>query len=194
MLSFIPEPQPGFWHTVGARVGLLSEIKGGERERERRQGRKEEREEGNWEREERRWRTGTLGRDAVDMHAAGAVYLHKEYEFVRWQRWTLGPLLLITHTPVVSGSGDPAEAAEGPTQPQPPWPSRPGRHTHLKVVGCDHRSFPWTPDVLLHLPHGLKTLPAAAPVLIQLLQQHPFSPQEAQLPVIVRTGQQAKPK
>ena len=58
---------------MGACVGFSSEIKGGERERERRQDRKEEREEGNRKREERRWRTGTLGRGAVDMHAAGAV-------------------------------------------------------------------------------------------------------------------------
>lgn len=60
------------------------------------------------------------------------------------------------------------------------------------MVGRDHRPLPRAPDVLLHLPHGLETLPAAAPILVQLFQQHLLSLQEAQLPVIIRTGQQGK--
>lgn len=64
----------------------------------------------------------------------------------------------------------------------------------LQMVGCDNRPLPWTPDILLHLPHGLKTSPAAAPVLIQLLQQHLLCLQEAQLPVVTGTGQQGKPE
>lgn len=59
-----------------------------------------------------------------------------------------------------------------------------GPHTHLQMVGRDNRPLPWAPDILLHLPHDLKTLPAAAPILIQLLQQHLLGLQEAQLPVI----------
>ena len=66
------------------------------------------------------------------------------------------------------------------------------RRAHLQVVGREDGPLPRTPDVLLQLPQRPETPPAAAPVLVQLLQQHPLGLREAQLPVIMRTGQQGE--
>lgn len=98
----------------------------------------------------------------------------------------------ITHTHTHTG---PVHVARpGPTRRRGDPPRSPRPHTHLQVVGRDHRPPPWTPDVLLHLPQGLEAAPAAAPVLVQVLQQHPLGLQEAQLPVIMPTGQQGESK
>lgn len=64
----------------------------------------------------------------------------------------------------------------------------------LQVVGRENRPLPRTPDVLLQLSHDLQAPPAAASILVQLLQQHPLSLLEAQLPVIARASQQVEPK
>lgn len=85
------------------------------------------------------------------------------------------------------------ETARGPACPQQPWVlGGRGPHAHLQVVGRDDGPAPRAPGVLLHLPRGLEAPPAAAPVLIQLLQQHLLRLQEAQLPVVTRAGQQGE--
>lgn len=108
--------------------------------------------------------------------------------------WQVGTLdahpECISHT----HTGPVRVARTGPTRRRGDPPRSPRPHTHLQVVGCDHRPPPWTPDVLLHLPQGLEAAPAAAPVLVQVLQQHPLGLQEAQLPVIMPTGQQGESK
>lgn len=67
-------------------------------------------------------------------------------------------------------------------------------HAHLQVVGGDDWPLPWTPHILLQLPQDLKAPLAAAPVLIQLLQQHLLRLGETQLPVIAGPGHQVEPK
>lgn len=74
--------------------------------------------------------------------------------------------------------------------PAPPTTPR----AHLQVVGGDDWPLPWAPHILLQLPQDLKAPLAAAPVLIQLLQQHLLRLGEAQLPVIAGPGHQVEPK
>lgn len=62
------------------------------------------------------------------------------------------------------------------------------------MVGSDDWPPPWTPHILLQLPQDLKALPAAASILIQLLEQHLLCLGETQLPVIGGLGHQVKPK
>lgn len=90
-----------------------------------------------------------------------------------------------THRPLRAAPARPT----GAEPPQMRWP-----HTHLQMVGRDNRPLPRAPDVLLHLPQGLEASPAAAPILVQLLQQHLLGLQEAQLPVVTGAGQQGKPE
>lgn len=94
-----------------------------------------------------------------------------------------------TPAPLPSGCGGNLRKTQRAHGPELRWP-----RTHLQVVGREDRPPPRTPDVLLHLPQRPETLPAAAPVFVQLLQQHPLGLQEAQLPVVVRTGQQGESK
>ena len=164
---------------MGTWVGLLSEI-GGERERERetekaiQKGSKTRGEPEEGREEAERGEDGNPGQGCCG-HAAG-LFLHTHTHTHTHTHHT--------HTPHTTHHTPHTHTHTLQRDPPRPSPSALGPPTHLQMVGRDHRPRPRTPDVLLHLPQGLKALPAAAPVLIQLLQQHLLCPQEAQLPVI----------
>lgn len=125
------------------------------------------------------------GQGSVSTLTAGFSLSTSDLWYGKWGHWK--PILNthLTHTHARSMWPGPTRRRGDPAQ-------SPQLHTHLQVVGRDNRPPPWTPDVLLHLPQGLEAPPAAAPVLVQLLQQHPLGLQEAQLPVIMPTGQQGE--
>lgn len=63
---------------------------------------------------------------------------------------------------------------------------------YLKVISCDDRLISSTPDIFLHLPHDPEALHATTTIFIKFLHEDVLSTGEAQLPVIIRAGQEVE--